>query len=313
LTGTLLRVSALLMTAAAMLCGPAQVAGAEELRFAAATRCAAPAAIAALGAALPQVKARIKAGQPLKIVAIGSSSTQGYGASRPELAYPPRLEAELRRRLPGHEVSVLNRGIGGQESMQELDRLDRDVIDEAPQLAVWQLGSNGALRRHGVAGMAAALGEGIARLRAHGIDIVLMNAQFAPRMLEAPLLGQYLVALTQIAETEHVGLFNRFAVMRDWIDSGAMAPGEPLIADGLHQNDLGYGCVALVLADAILAAADWRPGRVHQARDARQLRRPPGDPARGEDAGQPARAHDKVGLVHEGLQGRLLPAAAEAP
>ena len=286
-----------MLTVAAALGGWAQGAVAEELRFAAATRCAAPAAIAALGAPLPQVKAQIEGGRPLKIVAIGSSSTQGYGASRPELAYPARLEAELRDRLPGLEVSVLNRGVGGEESMQMLERLDRDVIDAAPQLAIWQLGSNGALRRHGVVGMASAVTEGIAKLKAYGIDIVLMNAQFAPRMLEAPLLGQYLIALTQIVGSEHVGLFNRFAVMRQWIDSGVMAPGEPLIADGLHHNDLGYGCVAAVLADAILAAADIDPEVTRQASGARLRQAAEKRRGTGRRPQPPGLLHDKVGLA----------------
>jgi hypothetical protein len=34
-----------------------------------------------------------------------------------------------------------------------------------------------------------------------------------------------------------------------------MAIADPLIADGLHHNDLGYDCLARVLAEAIVAAA----------------------------------------------------------
>src|SRR5712691_8111293 len=51
------------------------------------------------------------------IVAIGSSSTAGTGASKPEdWSYPARLEIELRQRLPNRSIIVKNQGVGGQEA-----------------------------------------------------------------------------------------------------------------------------------------------------------------------------------------------------
>jgi hypothetical protein len=51
--------------------------------------------------------------QPITIVAVGSSSTEGAGASSKTANYPTRLEAKLRKRFPGHPITVLSRGIGG--------------------------------------------------------------------------------------------------------------------------------------------------------------------------------------------------------
>ena len=75
--------------------------------------CAAPPALLAIEAALDRTSSRILSGQPLTIVAMGSSSTLGVGASSPAFSYPSRLEQELRQQFPGVEIRVVNHGIGG--------------------------------------------------------------------------------------------------------------------------------------------------------------------------------------------------------
>ena len=47
---------------------------------------------------------------------------------------------------PSAHIAVLNRGIGGQDAAEELARLDVDVLALRPQLVIWQVGANGALR-----------------------------------------------------------------------------------------------------------------------------------------------------------------------
>jgi acyl-CoA thioesterase I len=56
------------------------------------------------------------------IVALGSSSTAGAGASSAEATYPSRLMAELARRFPTQSVIVHNRGIGGERAIDMLTR-----------------------------------------------------------------------------------------------------------------------------------------------------------------------------------------------
>ncbi len=91
-------------------------------------RCALPAALAALDAPLPRTARQLAAGGPLTIVAIGSSSTEGVGASRPQFSYPSRLAVLLRAQFPGVAIRVANRGIGGELASQVTSRLDRDVL-----------------------------------------------------------------------------------------------------------------------------------------------------------------------------------------
>src|SRR5262249_60079931 len=87
---------------------------------------------------LTRVAESLKSGKPITIVAIGSSSTAGSGASSPATTYPSQLAVELTQRLPGHPITVLNRGVGGEEVDDMLKRFDTDVIKARPDLVLWQ-------------------------------------------------------------------------------------------------------------------------------------------------------------------------------
>jgi hypothetical protein len=80
---------------------------------------------------------RLASGEPIKIVALGSSSTYGAGASTAAAAYPSRLAEELTKHFPGHEFTVLNRGVNGEEITDMLARLETAVIAERPDLVLW--------------------------------------------------------------------------------------------------------------------------------------------------------------------------------
>ena len=75
--------------------------------------CSAPKELLQLGPVLPRVKALLAGERPVKIVAVGSSSTARACASSPAMTYPSRLEAELRGRFPKSSITVLNRGANG--------------------------------------------------------------------------------------------------------------------------------------------------------------------------------------------------------
>lgn len=204
------------------------------------------------GLSLPASRDALRAGEPLKVVAFGSSSTEGAGASTPAHTYPARLETLLRAALPDRAVSVENRGIGGQDVGEMLARLDRDVLAERPHLVVWQAGANAALRGMKPEAFSRLLAEGIARVRASGADLVLMDSQLAPVVLSRPLYPQLAAAMRDTAAAHAVPVFSRTALMRAWEASG-VSPLDMLHADGLHHNDRGYACLAEALAGSILA------------------------------------------------------------
>ena len=80
------------------------------------TKCRASRRLLELGNPLESARAAIADKKELRIVAMGWSSTQGYGASNPAFAYPAQLKMDLDKLLPGVDVHVFNKGIGGQDT-----------------------------------------------------------------------------------------------------------------------------------------------------------------------------------------------------
>jgi acyl-CoA thioesterase-1 len=213
--------------------------------------CKVPSVLTDLEQTLPNTTAHIAAGDPIKIIAIGSSSTAGAGASTPAASYPSRLEAELTQQFPGAQITVLNRGINGQESADMLARLKTDVIDERPTLVIWQLGTNSVLRDHPVDQVDSNLDTGIALIKEANADVILIDPQFVPRVIAKPEAYNVVKLISADAKRHKVGIFHRFAVMRYWHETAAM-PFETFTSpDGLHMNDWSYGCWAKLLSASI--------------------------------------------------------------
>jgi acyl-CoA thioesterase I len=222
-------------------------------------QCADPSDLARFDLPLSHVAQRVATGQPIKIVAIGSSSTSGGGASSSASTYPSRLEVELRARFPGVAIRVLNRGVQGEEVPQMLARFAQAVVAEKPDLVIWQLGTNSVLRGHDIRKVSEDVRDGLGRLKAIGADVILMDLQFAPRVIEKADADSMVALIAAAAKRNHVDLFRRFAVMRDWTEARHISFQQSLAPDGLHLNDWSYGCVAKLLAAAIADAVTRAP------------------------------------------------------
>ncbi|QOZ65609.1 SGNH/GDSL hydrolase family protein [Bradyrhizobium arachidis] len=203
---------------------------------------------------LPHVASKLVAGQPVVIVAFGSSSTAGFGASSPEFNYPNRLAAQLRRQYPTAHITVVNAGVGGEDAPEMMKRLQKEVIDVHPDLVIWQVGTNAVLRNLDPGDTAKMVEDGIGRIQAAGgADIVLVDPQYSPAVNQrAESAGKMVKLLGKVAELRHVGIFPRFEVMRDWHEKQSIPVESFVIADGLHMNDWGYACFAQLLGDDII-------------------------------------------------------------
>lgn len=202
---------------------------------------------------LPHVAAELASGQPVVIVAFGSSSTQGYGSSSPEFTYPHRLAAQLHRQYPGADITVLNRGVGGEDAPEMMKRLQTAVIDARPDLVIWQVGTNAVLRNLDPIETQKQIDDGIARIQAAGSDVVLVDPQYSPQVYQRAESASRMVRMLQrAAQLHHIGIFPRFEVMREWHDQQALPVDSFVIADGLHMNDWGYACFAQLLGDDII-------------------------------------------------------------
>jgi lysophospholipase L1-like esterase len=202
---------------------------------------------------LPHVAAKLASGEPVVIVAFGSSSTTGFGTTSPEFNYPNRLAAQLHRQYPSADITVINRGQGGEDAPEEMKRLQVAVLDMKPDLVIWQVGTNAVLRGLDPTETADLVEQGIARIQAAGADLVLVDPQYSPKVYErAESASQMVKLLGKVAALRHVGFFPRFQVMREWHEKQALPIDSFVIADGLHMNDWGYACFAQLLGDDII-------------------------------------------------------------
>jgi lysophospholipase L1-like esterase len=221
----------------------------------AAPPCKTSAELMRLSDPLPNVARRLAAGQAITIVAIGSSSTAGAGASSPDANYPSRLSVELKEQLPGHAVTVINRGVNGEEVRDMLKRFDTGVIAAKPDLVLWQLGTNSLLRHHKFDEHGKLIRVGLKKLRAIGADVVLIDPQYAPKVIARPDAPKMVELLSTIAKQENVDLYRRYDMMKRWHEVDRIGFDTFISPDGLHQNDWSYACMAKTLGQAIAEAA----------------------------------------------------------
>jgi lysophospholipase L1-like esterase len=217
--------------------------------------CNAPQDVTRLMHPLPRTGKRLAAGQAIKIVAIGSSSTAGAGASSDANTYPSRLSAELMTMFPRQKIVVVNRGVNGDEARGMLARFEKEVVAENPDLVLWQVGTNSVLRDHPIAPAGRLIFDGLNRLKATGADVILIDPQFAPKVLAKADAPNMVDLIAHAAKAQNVDLFRRFAVMRHWRQVSRIPFNVFISEDELHMNDWSYGCIAKLLAGAIAEAA----------------------------------------------------------
>ena len=222
---------------------------------AAAPGCDAPLELVRFANPLVRVAKKLTSGKPITIVAIGSSSTAGAGASTPAGNYPSRLQVELRERFKDHPITVINRGVGGEEIGDMLKRFDKAVVAAKPDLVLWQLGTNSVIRNHPLNDHGAAIRAGVNKIRATGADVVLIDPQFAPKVIVKPDAVHMVELIAMTAKQQDVDLFPRYDMMRRWFNADHLSFKTFVSADGLHMNDWSYACLAKGLGMAIAEAA----------------------------------------------------------
>ena len=240
----------LLIAAGTLLC-LAPAAHAESVLPA----CAPSTAYTRLGGVLPRVAERIANREPVTVVAIGSSSTAGVGATSIDHNYPTQLEKRLNARFPNVVFHVINRGMSGAVDSQMLARFEEDVQAAQPDLVLWQVGTNALLNSDGITKEGDVMRDGLRRLRAIGADVVLIDPQYAPKVLKDPDAEPMVELIRVIAREEGVPVFHRWAQMKEWKE-GRHIPFEAFLSPDLfHMNDWSYACWAEALSGAISTAA----------------------------------------------------------
>ena len=215
------------------------------------SRCKAPQELLRFKAPLHHLASTLRSKKEIKIVALGSSSTAGAGASGKSACYPSRLEAELNQRYPDKHFTVLNLGVGGQLASQMLSRIGAEILREKPTLVIWQTGVNDAIADVGLANFSNTLRRGTDELTSHGIDVILLDMQYYPRSEYMAGYRDYLNVMRDVGKEKNIPVLHRFDIMKYWVASSQFSADELLAPDRFHANDLTYGCLADILVDAM--------------------------------------------------------------
>jgi len=216
--------------------------------------CEIPPGLLEISLKLPHLAERLRARQPVNIVAIGGASTKGAAAGPPDLAYPHRLQLALAADYPEVPITVVNKGVPRQSTQQMVERFPTDVIAEDPVLVVWEAGISDAVRGIEIDDFAAALQAGIDEVRNRAIDIVLVDMQFSRRTSTVINFEQYLHALHRVGDLNGVYLFPRFEMMRYWSEQNVFNFDEVAEDERARLAAKVYECIGVRLAQAIRAA-----------------------------------------------------------
>ncbi len=211
-----------------------------------------PAAALALASSVAKL-AKLDSGadRKLEILAIGSSSTEGIGASSPANAYPARLADELTHD-DGIAADVKNAGVGGELAATTLQRLQAVLKTRWAELVIWQVGTNDALVGIDEKLFRATVESGVAAARTARVPLLLVDPQFTPKAADEARYERFVKIVDDIGARDHVPVLSRYAMMKQRGTKDARAL---LSRDGLHMNDLGYRCLAHAIASAIEKAA----------------------------------------------------------
>ncbi|WP_422031663.1 SGNH/GDSL hydrolase family protein [Reyranella sp.] len=217
------------------------------------TLCRAEPDLLTLGTNLPIARKAIAERKRLRIIALGSSTTAGYGVSNPAFAYPTQLRIGLEKALPGIDIEVINRGIGGQDVEEMAARMQVEMQENPASLVIWQTGTNAAIRHMPLDKFDSTLRGGLKLGKSLGADFVLMNLQYVPAVVAAPDKEAYEKIMADAARDYSAGLFRRYDIMRGWYDDG-MPYAQFVQLDGLHLNDFGQKCIGRLLTRSIVDA-----------------------------------------------------------
>ena len=180
--------------------------------------CDVPAYLLTSESSLPKVAEAVKKAQPLTIMVVGSRSSTIVSAEAS--AYPARLQAALRERLPQVPINLSVELQGAKTAEEAAATLVKLVEAKRPTLVIWQTGTVDAMRSVDPDDFRGAVDEGVVALQNAGTDVILVNLQYSPRtetMISAP---PYLDNMRVVAQQHDVPLFDRFAIMRHWNDAG---------------------------------------------------------------------------------------------
>ena len=206
---------------------------------------------------LQRVTATAKSEKTLNIVVLGGPSASLPGPAGTSFAFPARLEVALTRRLASLKITVTTDIRPRQTAKEMVDVIGNLLAGPKPRLVIWQTGTYDAVRGTEPQAFRAAVSEGVEKLQAAGVDVILMNMQYSPRTDSVVAVGAYADSMRWVAREREVPVFDRLAIMRHWYDAGQFdlyaATKDMKTAKSVHD------CIGRTLAASIIDAARLEP------------------------------------------------------
>jgi len=223
--------------------------------------CEVPDYLLATESTLSKVAEVVKSGHSLDILVVGSrSSTLNTAMNTSEAgAYPSRLQIALKQKLPSIAVNVTVDIEAKKTAEEVVAALPKLIEGKKPNLIIWQTGTVDAVRSVDPDDFRTAVDEGVVALQKTGADVILINPQYSPRtetMISAP---PYLDSMRVVAQQHDVALFDRFAIMRHWAESGEFD-----LFSTFHGVELAkrvHDCLGRALARFVIDAAHLGPAQ----------------------------------------------------
>lgn len=213
--------------------------------------CDVPAYLLTSDSTLSRVASVVKAGGPLNILVVGSRSSTISGAEGE--AYPVKLQAALREKLPGIPVNVSVELTPRKTAGDVAPGLGKLVAARQTTLVVWQTGIVDAIRSVDIDGFREALDEGVTALRNAGADVVLMNMQYSPRTETMVSMNAYIDNMRLVAQQRDVPVFDRFAIMTRWNERGEFDLFSPVHGASLAKRV--HSCLGRALSTFLINTA----------------------------------------------------------
>ncbi len=195
------------------------------------------------------------AAEPLRLVALGDSLTQGYGLPA-EAGFVPQLEGWLR--AEGRDVTVLNAGVSGDTTAGGRARLGWTLADGADAMIV-ALGGNDLLRGILPEVSRANLDAILTEAAAQDVPVLLMGME-APGNYGPEYRAEFDAIYPGLAEAHGVPLVASFlAPLIEGLDDPA-GLGAYLQSDGLHPNEAGVARIVEGIGPEVLRFLDGIDG-----------------------------------------------------
>jgi hypothetical protein len=223
----------------------------------AAQSCEVPDYLLTSDSTLPKVADAIKAGHSLDILVVGSRSSTIPTAEAS--AFPGRLQAILREKMPSLTVNVSVELENKKTAEEVAAGLGKLMEAKKPTLVIWQTGTVDAMRSVDPDDFRGAVDEGVAAMRDAGTDVILMNLQYSPRTETMISVPPYLDDMRMVAQQHDVPLFDRFAIMRQWNESGSFDLFSA--SHGLELAKRVHDCLGRALSKFVIDAAHLAPAQ----------------------------------------------------